>query len=779
MKKWLALLLILLLAAAILVIFRGRSQKDDWDAYGTVSIVPPEDTHPRLLITRETLREIEDNLTADQNRDAYELVKELAAIEEDGSLPFRLAYPTNYSDDVLRIAEAKAFLSLIDDNRELAEEAVTIIRNFLDTVDFMSDYNGRVSRSSTLFTAALVYDWCYDSMDERERMEYIEACEKTAEDGFMGWPPSELTALTGYGSETYLLKDCLAMAVAFYDERPEIYHYTAGRIIEEYLPAREEYHKSGILLQGTSYGPERFYGDLFAGLIFSAFTEELSWDDMFSEVAYGMLYLLRPDGQPFRLGDDYVEKFGGGFSKSYAPAFLYLSSWLNDSVLKGMYYQCFDSYDYREGIYSPVLHLILNDPDLEGTGAETLPLTRYFGSPEGLMVARTGWEFGEDSPDTVVMMKIGERWGSNHAHLDAGTFQIFHRGAVAAKSGYYDGYNTLHETGYNKRSVSQNSISIYAEDEPETEYSVSWYPAEINDGGQRWPAGGAEPDDLAEWTSGDFDRAKVLGAFYDTESELPAYSFLKGDITGSYWEGKAAEVIRNMLFIPLDEEDGTSAFLVFDKVSSQSEEQKKSVLLQAIAEPQIEEDGAGVRIDLGEGNGKLEMKILLPQTPQVKKLGGAGKNFLVNGQNLEPESEPGEYNESGYGRIEISSSEDNLTEYFLQAFFISDSETDMTEMYDSCELVETEFAAGAVFPGYLVLFARDANGLSEETTITLPNAENRTAIIAGLAKGRWTVTAGDKSTTHTVAETNGVLKFRISDGCTDITLNPVYIETEE
>lgn len=103
----------------------------------------------------------------------------------------------------------------------------------------------------------------------------------------------------------------------------------------------------------------------------------------------------------------------------------------------------------------------------------------------------------------------------------------------------------------------------------------------------------------------------------------------------------------------------------------------------------------------------------------------------------------------------------------------------MTEMYDSCELVETEFAAGAVFPGYLVLFARDANGLSEETTITLPNAENRTAIIAGLAKGRWTVTAGDKSTTHTVAETNGVLKFRISDGCTDITLNPVYIETEE
>ena len=130
------------------------------------------------LSTRETLREIEDNLTADQNRDAYELVKELAAIEEDGSLPFRLAYPTNYNDDVLRIAEAKAFLSLIDDNRELAEEAVTIIRNFLDTVDFMSDYNGRVSRSSTLFTAALVYDWCYDSIDERERLEYIEACVK-------------------------------------------------------------------------------------------------------------------------------------------------------------------------------------------------------------------------------------------------------------------------------------------------------------------------------------------------------------------------------------------------------------------------------------------------------------------------------------------------------------------------------------------------------------------------------------------------------------------------
>lgn len=50
----------------------------------------------------------------------------------------------------------------------------------------------------------------------------------------------------------------------------------------------------------------------------------------------------------------------------------------------------------HEGI-SAVLFLLFNDPDLGQRPLTELPKTRYFGSPSGTMVARTGWSDGYDS----------------------------------------------------------------------------------------------------------------------------------------------------------------------------------------------------------------------------------------------------------------------------------------------------------------------------------------------------------------------------------------------
>ena len=81
-----------------------------------------------------------------------------------------------------------------------------------------------------------------------------------------------------------------------------------------------------------------------------------------------------------------------------------------------------------------IFELLWRDPDAPAASpSSTLPLSRYFGSPFGWMVARTGW--GEDA--VIAEMKVNEYNFVNHQHLDAGAFQIYYKGALAIDSGLY------------------------------------------------------------------------------------------------------------------------------------------------------------------------------------------------------------------------------------------------------------------------------------------------------------------------------------------------------
>ena len=91
---------------------------------------------------------------------------------------------------------------------------------------------------------------------------------------------------------------------------------------------------------------------------------------------------------------------------------------------------------------TPVNFLIVNDPFVEAKPRTELPLTRLFGEPNGLMVARTGWNEGVDQSDVVVWAKIGETYTGNHAHLDSGSFQIYYKGPLAWDNGRYDSFGS-------------------------------------------------------------------------------------------------------------------------------------------------------------------------------------------------------------------------------------------------------------------------------------------------------------------------------------------------
>lgn len=139
-----------------------------------------------------------------------------------------------------------------------------------------------------------------------------------------------------------------------------------------------------------------------------------------------------------------------------------------DTLLKGEYAleNPDGGFSYSTTTRSPVVFLLFNDPDLTAEPSkDSLPLTRYFGSPNGMMVARTGWDVNASDPaqsdDVVAMMKIGERWGANHHHLDAGSFQLYYKGILASESGYYESYGSLHDQNYNKASIAHNVLTIY------------------------------------------------------------------------------------------------------------------------------------------------------------------------------------------------------------------------------------------------------------------------------------------------------------------------------
>lgn len=164
----------------------------------------------------------------------------------------------------------------------------------------------------------------------------------------------------------------------------------------------------------------------------------------------------------------------------YRRVHFLLSNYYKDPYLKQAALEAGSgsSFSYGHGNTSPVEFLVFNDPNLSGRPLSELPLTKYFGSPMGHMIARTSWEDGLDSNAVVAQMKVGELWFANHHHLDAGHFQIYYKGLLAGDSGRYDAYGNAHDGAYNKRTVAHNTMLVY---DPDRKYESPWHKSQ-----RRW-----------------------------------------------------------------------------------------------------------------------------------------------------------------------------------------------------------------------------------------------------------------------------------------------------
>lgn len=512
----------------------------------------------------------------------------------------RAAIPADFKargdDDptLLRAVEATAFLAMVGNDVALAQRAYPL------TVELLSGggekrfttYFGRMSLGRSLLAAACVYDWCHGFFDAGQLATLRRLMLENASHMEIGYPPVKGGSITTHGSGTPLLRDQLAMAIAFGEDAPEVYDTVAGRIYAEYVAPRQFTYRGHFNHQGSAYGLGRFSCDAWTATLIVRMGAPAPWplEDM-AQVPYYFLYLRRPDGGMVEDGDEYLAKTRPAGSYWIGPAqpWLLFAGLFGDAQFAAEWRRHVASVSGRSGATEdptdPILAILFRPDLLRDPGLKTLPLSRYFPEPNGAVIARTGWQIGHESLDTVAYLKIGTHRFDNHQHADSGQFQLYHRGSLAIDSGIYEspdtGYGRPHHRNYNRRTVAHNTLLIK---DPAETFTFDGE-ATANDGGQRTIEGALTMEDF--WRQ-DARTGRVLAHYAGPDRRAPEISLIKGDLTAAYSSAKSRRVTRTMAFLPLPDPAAPAALIVLDDVTSVRPDQRQVSLLHSIEEPSID-----------------------------------------------------------------------------------------------------------------------------------------------------------------------------------------------
>lgn len=621
-----------------------------------------------------------------------------------------------------------AFLHLVTGDERAGREAIERWFKSLEGDWDNPDRLGRVFLNY-MHVGACIYDWCYDLLTDEEKGRFIRAFERIAASHSPGYPArANSPAVVGHVTEGWLLTGQLPAGVAIYDESKTMYEAAARLFFERFVPVRNFLYPAHMHHQGDSYIVTRFIHDIAASWLF----RRMGAGDVFSPqqrfVPYQLIYHLRPDGKQMRSGDTFDER---GDSPGKRLLMLLTGTYYDDPYLLWMADSgVFKSYKDIGGVFE----LLFRKPGSEKRPINELPLTKYFPSPMGEMVARTGWDMGAESRAAVVHMRIGEYFFGNHQHKDFGTFQIYYRGPLAISTGVYDLYGSPHWRNYYHQTISKNGLLIFDPSERR-----KWDAA--NDGGQRWPKGTDHPRDLEMLLSPDYKMGEVTAHSFGPDPKTPDYSYIAGDITNAYSPHKVRSVTRSMVTLNTRNPTYPCILVVFDRIVSTDPTFKKSWLIHSIQEPEVE--GRTITIicdgeapDGGRYGGKLVVESLLPENGEIVKIGGKGKEFWIESTrtNYAPikirrHAEPGAW------RIEVSPRLKREADLFLHVLTVMDI---TTSSRPTVRRMETDTTVGAKVLDYIVLFAKE-NRLLRETRFTVKDKGSVKALICDLEPGIWSI----------------------------------------
>ncbi|MBT3381591.1 MAG: hypothetical protein HN742_31225 [Lentisphaerae bacterium] len=705
-------------------------------------ILPPAE-HPRVYLRQAHLPMIRERAKHPRLAEEYTLLKRIADREWDGTFP-EPGTPEggNYHRRYLSIIEANAFLYLLEEDDERGRRAVVMLQKALNTVvvadrhDVTRDY-GRI-----IFCCAVIYDWCYPFTDEAWRKAVLKHMIGFAKMTEIGFPPKGQGTVTGHGSEAQLMREQLAAGIAVYDEYPDWYLFGAGRFFAEYVPARNMYFQAHRQHQGDSYGWSRFRWSMYATFLMDRLGAGQVFDSAQSQIPYSWVYMRRGDGQFLRDGDT----FASGDYWMYPQGAMMVASYYREPTINFAFRRM---QKHRPGCVSPFWMLLLYDPTVPVSDVAELPLTRYFPSPAGDIIARTGWQLGPWSNAVVAEMKGAFYHFNNHDHLDAGAFQIYYKGALATDAGCYGPYGTPYDWHWNKRSVSHNTLLIYDPANPPNPLK--------HDGGQNFVLGGREPR-VIEHVLKDFRDGETTAHGFGPDPQRPFYSFVRADLTPAYAD-RATRVERSSVFLNLAGTTVPAAMLVFDRVAPRASSDRSVWLIHSVHEPGLEGDTFDIRRTDGSCNGRLSGTMLLPEAGnrRCETIGGPGREAEVFGHRFVSEKPT---LESQGWRLEVSSREGGIEQRFLNVMQVMDAEPEAQPM--AVAKIACAPFVGARVGDTTVLFPESTELVSGKVSVTGGGKMPTNWVVTGLAAGRWSVRGANEALIGTadVQAEETVLCFR-------------------
>ncbi len=586
-----------------LVIAENPALEKARNLYKEPKVYPPAE-HPRVLIRKKDLPELQKKLTAQECVPVLAEVRKLAA---DKTLDGRLSPEKNrfakgvHDEKNLYAIQSRAFLYLVDNDRQMGVAAISGIKNYLNSCQYKSELlDASREIGFTLYTMALVYDWCYDLLSAEDKAFFIRQGEKFIAVMEPGLPPVKQGNITGHGGEAMIFRDILSYAIAVYDEAPLMYRIAAGRYFQEMVEPRNFFYPAGRHHQGSMYGPYRYMWDIFSAWLF----RRMSGIEVFVPAAedqiYQWLYTRLPDGSVFPDGDNW---WWNGNYMSFPQCTLYHHTYFNSPLSKGEFLR---QRGMEYALTDPVTFLLFCRPELGTADFKSLPLTHYFPFPLGAMVARSGWESGRKSNTAVVRMNGSDYHFNNHHHLDHGSFLIYFRGPLAVDAGQYSHYGSEYDWSFAKDSISHNVLLVR---DPAEKAAPKCH----NSGGQKYPFNRNEPWTMKHLMQQDFKVGQTLSHGAGPDGNLPVYSHIKAEMSKAYG-GRVKDYVRSFVYFNLNNPSRPGVLIVFDRAESTKKEFEKYWTINSLFPPVQYSD----RFNLVSRDGRLEVFPLLPAAENRK-----------------------------------------------------------------------------------------------------------------------------------------------------------------
>ena len=741
------------------------ADKVEWKKVNGVEIPIPPTVHPRLYLRSSDIPELRERLKNPEIKKTIAKIQKLGVDrtpEEEAKAPDKSGF-RYYAEmrGVTSRVQLEALDYLLNKKKSVARKAIVAMLDTLRNTNYGK--KGDLSRASgqMLMCGAMVYDWCYDQMKDSEKKAYINEFVRISKTMECGYPPKNTEPIAGHSSEWMVMRDMLSAAIAIYDEFPEMYNNVMTMLCRDYIPVRNYVYAGHNYHQGTSYANVRFSNDLFSLWILDKMGAGAVYDPAQQFVMYDFLYRRRPDGMVLPAGD-----VNPGIGGSYGLPAMLAYSYYKDPYL---------AYEYKRNTkidnHCLIFDVLWRDYTIEPKSPETLPLTKYSGTPYGWMIARTGW----DKNSVIAEMKINEHFVGNHQHMDGGAFQIYYKGPLAIDAGAYHGtsggYNSAHNKNFFKRTVAHNSLLVFDPNEKFASWNYGGTDKTEfadNDGGQRMPGDRWETcRSFADLLSDEYTTGQVLAHGIGGDYMAPEYSYLSGDITKAYSD-KVKEVKRSFVFLNLKSEKVPAAMVVFDKVVSKNAEFKKHWLLHSIEQPQVSENGIIIKRTKDGDSGMLSNTVLLPakENLDMQVIGGKGKEFWVNGTNYAnaPQAgRPDPRNERGEWRVEVSPSAPANEDYFLNVIQVADN--NCNELHKA-SLLKGENLVGAVIADRIVTFSKDGETINGKAEMDVQGNGTFKFVMTNMKPGTWQVKKDGKIfiAYKWVGTEDGVLSFEGGSG---------------